>query len=97
MLLAKAPRDQRIQIWDKGQGALGAKRLGKLLDVDAERMIAKLEFGGSDYQVVAYVPLVFVNAVWLDEKDVSNIDVQGSFNVTKFGSGPPFVPLGSVG
>jgi hypothetical protein len=97
LLLSRVPRDQRIQIWDKGQGALGAKRLGKLIDVDAERMIAKFAFRGSDYEVIAHVPLVFVTAVWLDEKDVSNIDVRGAFNVTKFGNVPPFVPLGSVG
>jgi hypothetical protein len=97
LLLAQMPRDQQIQVWDKGQGALGAKRLAKLVDVDAERMIVKLEFAGSDYKVVAHVPLVFVTAVWLDEKDVSNIDVRGAFNVVRHNGGPPFVPFGSVG
>jgi hypothetical protein len=96
LLLARVPDDQQIQVWDKGQGALGAKRLGKLIEVDAERMIAKLEFRGSDYSVVAHVPLAFVTAVWLDEKDVSNIDVRGAFNIAKYSNGPPFVPFGSV-
>lgn len=97
LLLAQMPCDQQIQVWDKGQGGLGGNRLAKLVDIDAERMIAKLEFGGGNHKVVAHVPLVFVTAVWLDEKDVSNIDVRGAFNVAKHNGGPPFVPFGSVG
>lgn len=96
LLLARIPADQQIRVWDKGQGnAYGGKRVAKIVDVDAERMIIKLQFG----DVVAHVPLAFVTAVWLDEKDVSNIDVKGSFdtsNTTKIYGGPPFVPYGSV-
>lgn len=94
LLLAQVPRDAQIEIWDKGQGALGGKRFCNLLDVDAERMIAKFEFG-NDKRVV-HVPLTFVNAIWRDEKDVTNIDVRGAFNVARHNEEPPFVPLGSV-
>lgn len=96
LLLAQVPRDREVQVWDKGQGGLGGKRVARLTDLDAERMIAKLEFGND--KVLAHVPLTFVTAVWLDERDVPNIDVRGAFNVARHNNNsPPFVPFGSVG
>jgi len=62
------------------------------MDLDAERSIVKLELSP---QIVAYVPLTFVSAVWLDENDRANIDVNGALKGAGT-SGPRFVPLGSV-
>lgn len=92
LLLVQLPRDRQVRVWDKGQGGLGGKRLAYLVDLDAERMIAKLQFGND--KIIAHVPLTFVTAVWLDEKDLWNIDVKGAFNVSNHEV--PFVPHGSV-
>lgn len=55
-------------------------------------MISKFEC--SDGRVV-HAPLTFVNAIWNYEKDVTNIDVRGAFNLARC-SGPLFVPLGPL-
>ena len=60
LLLARIPDDRQIQVWDKRPGnAYGGKRLAKLADLDAERVIVKLECG----EVVAHVPPAFATGV----------------------------------
>ncbi len=93
LLLAPLPGDVKIFVWDKGIGALGARRPGTLAKLDAERLIAEFEMGG----VAVHVPLTFVQAVWLDENKTWNVDVKGGINTTESrGNTVRFVPLGSV-
>lgn len=94
LLLAEVPNGLEVRVWDRGIGALGGRRPATLASLDAERMIVKLEFGND--KIMAHVPLVFVSAVWLDEEDVPNLNVQGGFNVSSSNHRVPFVPLGSV-
>jgi hypothetical protein len=93
LLLVQLPRDRDVFVWDKGQGGLGAKRTGRIGDLDPDRMIAKLQFKDS----VVHVPLTFVTAVWLDEKDVWNVDIRGAINTQQTGDPVRFVPFGSIG
>jgi hypothetical protein len=87
--------DRAVVVWDKGEGKTvsGGKRTARIADIDAERLILKLEFSP---QILAYVPLTFVAAVWLDENDQANIDVNGALKGALSSSGPRFVPPGSV-
>lgn len=95
LLLAGLPRDRAVLAWDKGEGKTvsGAKRPVRIADLDAERSIVKLELSP---QIVACVPLTFVSAVWLDENDQANIDVNGALKGAGTYRGPRFVPVGSV-
>jgi hypothetical protein len=95
LLLAGLRRDRAVVVWDKGEGKTvsGGKRTVMIADLDAERLILKLELAP---QILAYVPLTFVAAAWLDENDQANIDVNGALKGANSYSGPRFVPLGSV-
>jgi len=92
--LQELPRDRAVQLWDKGQGALGARRQANLRDLDPARMIAKFEVGGATR--IVHVPLTFVNEVWIDESDVWNVDVKGAINMSQSSGNVPFVPFGSL-
>jgi hypothetical protein len=97
ILLDHVPHDEQVFVWDKGQGsAHGARRRGRIAGVGAERMVVELEFGSDADKVVAHVPLVFVSAVWTDEKGAWNVDILGAIDTARSSRTPRFVPKGSV-
>jgi hypothetical protein len=80
-----------LVLWDKGIGrnVCGGRRPCKLISLDAERSFLVVEFAGDPRSRRAHIPLTFVNAVWIDQNDKWNIDVNGDL-------GKDFVPFGSA-